>query len=271
MTDQNPIIDYYGKNYVEDDRLGAGIARWEFIRSKEIISRYLTSEPQVILDIGGATGPYSFWLAELGHRVHLRDLTPEHIEAARKKAENRQHKPASMEVADGRNLDFADDSADIVLLMGPLYHLTEREERLTAIGEAYRVLKPGGVALCVGISRFASMISGFTDRCFDHPEFEAIADQDLLDGQHRNDTDGPFFTVAFFHHPNELISEVSWAGFTLESLIGIEGPVGVMSESTGWIDERGDYYQKMLKYMRAVETEPSLIGVSFHIMAVGRK
>ncbi|MBN1122063.1 MAG: class I SAM-dependent methyltransferase [Anaerolineae bacterium] len=271
MTDQNPIIDYYGKNYSEDDRLDAGIARWEFIRSKEIISRYLTSEPQVIVDVGGATGAYSFWLAELGHQVHLRDITPEHIEAARKKAEDRQHKPISMEVGDALALDFPDNSADIVLLMGPLYHLTESEERLKAIGEAFRVLKPGGVVLCVGISRFASMISGFTDRGFDYPEFEEIVDQDLIDGQHRNVTDGPFFTIAFFHHPNELMSEVSWAGFQFEGLIGIEGPVGLMSESSGWLDEQGIYYEKMLKYMRAVEEEPSLIGVSFHIMAVGRK
>ncbi|MDD2476448.1 MAG: class I SAM-dependent methyltransferase, partial [Dysgonamonadaceae bacterium] len=57
----------------------------EFLRCKEIISRYLICDEMEIADIGGATGAFSYWLAQLGHRVHLLDFTPLHIEQAKEK------------------------------------------------------------------------------------------------------------------------------------------------------------------------------------------
>lgn len=78
--DKDTIRSYYAGG-VEKERLV--IDKLEGIRSKEIIQRYLPSNPINIIDIGGATGFYSFWLAEMGHRVTLFDLTPENIEAAK--------------------------------------------------------------------------------------------------------------------------------------------------------------------------------------------
>lgn len=82
MSEQ--IINLY-KGYNEDGRLSRHDL--EFIRSKEIISRYLTEGKMNIADIGGATGVYSFWLASLGHNLHLLDITPKHIELAQSKEE----------------------------------------------------------------------------------------------------------------------------------------------------------------------------------------
>ena len=75
-----------------------------------------------IVDIGGATGVYSFWLASQGHEAHLLDLTPKHIEQAREKAENTGVELAGYHCADARELPFADESFDLALVMGPLYH-----------------------------------------------------------------------------------------------------------------------------------------------------
>src|SRR5262249_31913758 len=113
-----------------------------------------------------------------------------------------------------------------VLLLGPLYHLPEREERLRAWREARRVLRPGRSVFAAGISRFASLLDGLrTGRVFDDPAFAAIVERDLADGQHRNETgELRYFTTAYFHEPDELAEEGEEAGFEGVALHAIEGP-----------------------------------------------
>ena len=109
-----------------------------------LIARYLPAAPAEIIDVGGGTGAYAFWLAGRGHRVHLVDLVPRHIEIAA--AQQTTHGPAltSMTVGDARHLAFSDGFADLIVLAGPLYHLIEREERIRALQESHRVLRREG-------------------------------------------------------------------------------------------------------------------------------
>lgn len=79
-----------------------------------------------------------------------------------------------MAVGDARNLDFETDSMDAVLLLGPLYHLQERPDRIAALEESLRVLKPGGVLFCAAISRFASFLDGMKQGYLFNPEFARI-------------------------------------------------------------------------------------------------
>ena len=265
------IIDYYGTAFDEDSRVRT-VARFEYVRTKEIIGRYLTPDPMMILDVSGATGAYAFWLAGLGHRVHLRDLVPRHIEIARARARELSIPLESMEAGDARILPYPDGFADLVLLMGPLYHLQERADRIAALVESARVLKPGGRIFCAAISRFGSLFSGFQLKLLDDPRFEAIVDQDLRDGRHENIApDKDYWTTAYFHQPAELRDEVAAAGLTCEKLIGVEGPVGLMKDLDDWIDKRDKYYEFALKYMKRVEEEESLLGASYHLLAVARK
>ena len=176
----------------------------------------------------------------------------------------------SATVGDARALPYPDSSADAALLLGPLYHLTERLDRLKALEEAQRVLKPGGVLFAVSINRFASSMDGLFCGGYADPAFQAVADQDLRTGQHRNPEGKSYFTTAYFHHPLELRDEVLDAGFTLEALVGIEGP--------GWLLHDFDAYwndpakrEWVLHLARALEAEPTLLGLSAHVMAVGRK
>jgi SAM-dependent methyltransferase len=174
-------------------------------------------------------------------------------------------------VGDARTLERDDASADAALLMGPLYHLTERDDRIRALSEARRVLRPGGIVLAVGISRFASTMDGLCNGYFADPEFERIVEGDLRDGQHRNPSGRPnYFTTTYFHLPGELGAEVETAGLRHEMTLPVEGP--------GWLIPRayedwGDAAQRehILAAIRRIEREPSLLGVSAHLLAVARK
>jgi ubiquinone/menaquinone biosynthesis C-methylase UbiE len=266
------ILEHYGKAYDEANRLTTGGARLEFIRTQEIIERYFPAPPAVIYDIGGGPGAYSLWLAQKGYEVHLIDIVPWHIQLAQD-ASNKQpdHPLKSCSVQDARNLNVPDDTADVVLFMGPLYHLTDRDDRLKALTEALRILKSGGVAFCAAISRFASLLDGLKEGFLEDPEFEAIVKQDLQTGQHWNDTNNPaYFTTAFLHHPFELKTEIEAAGFQVLKLLGVEGPGWLLPNfEEHWADPAKR--ARLLAYMRAIEDETTLLGVSAHLMAVAKK
>lgn len=266
------IADYYGRRG-ERDRLLYGRGELERIRTQELLIRHLPAPRAVVLDVGGGAGVHAFWLSGQGYEVHLLDPMPEHIEQAHEHgAQSGVPTPASIRLGDARRLDQAAESADVVLLLGPLYHLTERADRLLALREARRVLRPGGLLCAVGISRFASLFDSLTSRLYDDPEFMSVVAQDLRDGQHRNPSGRlRFFTTAYFHHPDELAAEVVEAGLALVELAGIEGPGHWMMEDFDavWADPAGRAH--ILAAARAVEHEPSLIGLGPHIMAVARK
>lgn len=251
------------------DRPGSQIER---VRTRELMSRYLPPPPAVVLDIGGGAGVHAFWLAARGYAVHLVDPVPRHIQQARARAaEGDGEAPASMTLGDARHLEFADRSADAVLLFGPLYHLVDAAERRRALDEAWRVLRSGGRLMAVGISRFISTLNCLTEGLIGDEQFVPIVEQDLRDGQHRNPTGEPhFFTTAFFHHPDELAAEVEGAGFVLDALLSVEGPAQLTADlARHWnVPERRAW---LLKIVRHLEAEPHLLGVGPHIMAIGRR
>ena len=260
-------LDHYQRG-IEAGRLHSGAGLVERARTQAIIGRYLAASPSVVYDVGGGPGFYATWLLGLGHSVHLVDPVPLHVEQAAEAMSRVATDNWSAALGDARSLDFADDSADAVLLLGPLYHLTEREDRITALREAQRVLRPGGFVFAAAISRFASLFDGMARDLLDDPDFRPIVKRDLAEGQHRNPTGHPsYFTTAFFHHPDELRTEIRDAGFELETVCGVEGPAwlfpGVGEE---WADD-----QRRQVWMELLENEPSILGASAHLLAIGRR
>jgi SAM-dependent methyltransferase len=263
---EREILRYYEAGQ-EDERLDNAFFRWEKIRTFDLLQRFLPPAPAVILDVGGASGAYAFPLAEMGYTVDLVDPVPLHIEQARQRAAQGGRTPRSFHVGDARAIPFDNAVVDAALFFGPLYHLTGRADRLLAIREARRVLRPGGVLLAVAISRFASALDGIGRGLLRDPDFVAIAQQDLASGQHRNATANfDYFTTAFFHHPDELKTELIESGFPDPRVCAIEGPIWSAPPSV--TDEQREQF---LKIVRAIEEEPTLIGASAHIMGIASK
>lgn len=270
QPDIHTILDHY-QLVDEDSRLRTGWFALEHARTQDLLSRHLPPAPAVVFDVGGGSGPYAVWLASLGYEVHLSDPVPKHIDQARERSARQPRPIATMRVGDARHIEAKDHSADAVLLLGPLYHLTERADRLRALREAMRVIRPGGWLFAAAISHFASLLDSLRFGFFSSPEFAPILERDLAEGQHRNPTDNPiYFTTAFFHRPNELVGEIEEAGFRLEKIVGIEGP-GWMADNFEQLWSDATQRKRLLEILRQVEQEPALLGAAAHIMAIARK
>jgi SAM-dependent methyltransferase len=247
---------------LEHDRI---TGRIEFVRTRELLDRFLPPPPAVVLDIGGGTGVYARPLAAAGYEIRLLDAVPLHVEQARAAGVRAQ-------LGDARALPYADGGADAVLLLGPLYHLQERADRVAALREARRVLKPGGVVAAAAITRFAPLFDGLARRRLLDPGFEPMLEQDLRDGRHVNpepEARPEWFTTAYLHRPEELGPELEDAGFAVQAVLAVEGPAAFHDDLEGWL---ADPHRRelLLRSIRRVEAEPSLLGASSHLLAVGR-
>jgi SAM-dependent methyltransferase len=250
----------------EADRLSKPRGKVEFLRTMEILDRFLPPPPAHVLDVGGGPGRYALELQRVGYDVDLIDALEAHVSQAR--AAGVQH----ASVGDARRLQIADASVDAVLLLGPLYHLTERSDRVLAWTEAARVVRPGGVVVGAAISRFAPLIDGLNLGLMADPGFVALVEEDLRSGQHRNpDQHEKWFTTAYFHHPDELAPEMTEAGLVPELVAAVEGPAQTVGPALDeWLAD-SHLRQTLLTYLAKVESEPAIIGATGHILAVGRR
>ncbi|MFI5986856.1 class I SAM-dependent methyltransferase [Streptomyces sp. NPDC051555] len=209
------IVSYYADAYEEADRLHAtATGRLELQRTRELLTARLPPAA-VVLDVGGGPGVHARWLIEAGHSVHLVDPVPRHLEQAAAYA------GCTTELGDARHLTAAAGTYDAVLLLGPLYHLTERADRITALREALRVARPGAMVAAAGISRY-SLMQEYTVHAQLSPELLYGEVTSVLGDGGYDGSRG--FTIAHFHTVAELLAEATAAGWQNARLHGIEGP-----------------------------------------------
>jgi ubiquinone/menaquinone biosynthesis C-methylase UbiE len=266
--DADPVRRHYLTEVDEDGRLRTGLGRLELWRVQEIVRRNLGAGAHV-LDVGGATGVHSEWLLGDGHTVHLVDLVDRHVATASERLGGVPSFSAS--VGDARALRADDASYDAALLLGPLYHLQDPADRAAVWREAARVVVPGGAVIAMAISRFASLHDGLAQEYLFDPEFRAVVESDLATGRHENPDRRPgWFTTAYFHRPEELAAEAAAAGLDVVETVGVEGLAGWLGHLAPRLDDDADR-ELLLDAARRVEHEPSLLGLSPHLICAARR
>jgi len=221
-----------------------------------------------ILDVGGGPGRYSIELAKAGHKVTMLDLSSQNVEMAKQKA-----KEMGVELVDfvhGNALDlsrFADGTFDVVLLMGPLYHLVEPADRDRAIQEALRVLRPGGLLFASFITRYAIYIDLLKPDPSEIGEkakaYEKLADS----GVYIPNDETSRFTDAYFIHPMEIEPLMARHGFTKLRLAVAEGIIAPVEPAVNALPE--DLFEAWVDVCYRLGTDPITWGAGEHMLYVG--
>ena len=269
MENVHEVLAFY-ENGAETGRLERGLGIIEAARTKEILSRHV-QPGMTVYDVGGGVGYYSDWLAGMGCQVSLFELAPSAVAYA----QAHQTHPYSAQTADARALPAEDTSCDLLLLMGPLYHLLEKESRMQALTEARRVLRPGGLLVAAGISKFSSATWALStyrvgNTLIDDPVYMDMLRGELTSGEHHRPEKYPnMIAQAYFHTPEGLAAELAEGGFAVETLLAVEGCIWFTPDlNERWEDPVSR--DRLWELLRLTEREPSLLGFSPHFLAVAR-
>lgn len=217
------IIENYS-SFDEDNRLKAPHGLLEEEHTRRLIAKHINAAPLEIYDIGGGTGHYTAWLAELGHHVHFSDIVPGHVEIFK----NRFPASAnilSIGIEDARHLSYNDGVADLIILNGPLYHLTEKKDRIQVLNESKRILKQHGRLLGFAITRFAGLNYALSSGDVFNDAYFTMMKEEMVSGIRDNRAlKNKTFNRAYFHLPEEIEAEFIESGFKVERSLGVVGP-----------------------------------------------
>lgn len=256
------IVDYYEK-YNEDIRLIKDNAhKIEYITTLHYLDKLIDKDFR-ILDIGAGTGRYAFHFANKGCNVTALDITPKHVSIMKEKS---KEKCIKMDIRVGDALELHginDDTYDMVLCLGPIYHFSKEEDRNKGIEEALRVLKKGGILCVAYINRYATFVN-YINRKKDNISEEGlynIAKTGLEFGDERD-----CFYYSTYHEIEDLLNR-----FNIKKInhIASDGMGGILRDR---INEFSDVeFQKWMDYHLMTCQDESLIGYSQHGLYICEK
>jgi SAM-dependent methyltransferase len=243
----------------------------EFALQTRFLARWLPPGGRV-LDLGGGPGRQTIWLAQHGHRVVLGDLSPTLLAIAREQI-------AAASVSDAveaiLELDATDLSAlasgsfDAVLALGPFYHLPSPADRELAAREIKRVLRPGGVLLAAVMPRYVRLLAAVFER--GASVFPEAATLLLEEGIYHDERPGRF-TGAYLFRPDEVAPFFASHGFGQLALLASQGILGLVQEEAAALRTRDPLaHERLLEVAAATAGDPSILGLSTHLLYVGRK
>lgn len=263
---KNYVVDNY-ENYKEENRLTTNNARRiEFITTVRIMDELFENKSK-ILDCAAGTGIYAFYLADRGHQVTATDITPRHIQLINDQKQNKEYEMETA-VLDATDMSlFEDESFDVVLNMGPFYHLITEEQRKRCLSESLRVLRKGGLLLTAYIPRYyvfqhaAMSNSAYLDA--------DLAKQLINTGVLRHDDEKCFWTDTYYASKQEMEALYIQNGVEIVDHFAQDGSAPSFSHIVDeWNEQQ---FQTWCDYHYSVCREESILGASNHVIIVGRK
>lgn len=263
---KNYVVESY-ENYREEDRLTTNNARKiEFVTTVRIFDELFPVNSS-ILDCAAGTGVYDFHLAEKGHQVTATDITPRHIKVIEKELVD---KPYSMKTAVANAIDlsmFRDESFDVVLNMGPYYHLTEKEHRDKCLSECMRVLKKGGLLVTAYIPRyFVFQYVATSDNRYLDTE---LAKQIIETGVLRHDDKKCFWTDTYYSTKQEMENDYHNVGLSIVEHFAQDGIAPILRDKIDALNK--EQFEIWCDYHYSICREESVLGASNHAIIIGRK
>lgn len=262
----NYVVDSY-ENYKEENRLTTNNARKiEFITTTRALGEIIKTKSK-ILDCAAGTGNYSFWLADNGHNVTATDITPRHIEIINKTLAGKTY-DMDTAILDATDMScFADNSFDIVLNMGPFYHLITEEQREKCLKECLRVLKKGGLLVTAYIPRYYifQYIATSDEKYLD----ANLAKQLIETGVLRHDDEKCFWTDTYYSSKDEMESVYKKHGLRIAYHFAQDSLTPLLSQKADKWDEK--QFKIWCDYHYSVCREQSVLGASNHVVIIGEK
>ncbi len=258
-TTGNAVIDFYTR-YDEDGRLLRKSRMPEYLNTMQYIEKYLTPDAKII-EIGAGAGRYSFALAEMGYDVTAVDLTPKNVEIMKKKV--MPHHNIKIHKGNACDLSaFESETYDIVLLLGPMYHLFTEEDKHKALGEAIRIAKTGGVI-------YASYCNN------DTTVYKFFYKREILDYVERGMIKEDYHTIS---SPNEVFelyrkSDIDelMKNYPVNRLhfVGVDMLSYIYEHK---LDDLGDReFEEYMKFLSNLCEREDCVGLSIHMLDVFRK
>ncbi|RJE87664.1 class I SAM-dependent methyltransferase [Paenibacillus sp. 1011MAR3C5] len=247
----------------------------EFFINLHFLLRYLPASGH-IADIGSGPGKYAIELARRGYRVGLADLIPRFVAEAREKAgaAGVDSRFSGFHVSNAASLDcFADESFDAAVMMGPLYHLQEQEERIQAIRELYRVTKPGGIVAAAFMPRVAFMQQSIRNPMQWKPNNRIDALMEFSQSGIFNHSEAGRFTGVYFEKIERIIPQMEEEGFETLNLIGSDSFASALDHQAYeyWRDQGEEVYHQLMELVMELSMNPSMLGSSTHLLYIGRR
>lgn len=263
----NRIIEYYSQSN-EEERLSSNNARKiEFITTTNKIEKLMDKNLR-ILDVGAGTGIYSIYFAQKGHDVVATDFVPKHVDIIREKVLEQNIHNIETEVVDARDLSqFDDNTFDVVLCLGPIYHLLLEEDRFKCISECLRVLKSEGILAIAYINKhFIVPYLASVDKKYIKA---SLISKVINEGRIKQEEEDCFWTDAYFTTPEDIENLVGKYNIKKLAHIATDGLSPMLRDSIDKLNE--EEFGAWTQYHLSTCEEKSILGVSNHGLFVGQK
>lgn len=271
MTNFEKVKNYYSQ-FNEDERLmNDNSGRLEFEMTMKKLERYLPSNA-TILDLGGASGAYTFPLAQKGYKMYLADLSDKLISIAKERIKTINNENiVSCDVVNAIDLSlYSDEQFDVVFLFGPLYHLLDDVERKKCLKEVNRVLKTNGLVFASFIPYLSGSIA-IIDRYFRHPEQVDINNlSEVFKTGKFNNNDNRGFQEGYYPTSDEMEKLFEINGFDKIEISSIRGFAYEKEDKLYTIEDK-NIFNKIIELIEETSRRKEIIETCGHALYIGKK